>query len=256
MSLRRIETNYYGRPGHKYVLDDKPVLGITTLLSKGIPKPALPRWAARSAAEFVADNLAVLNQLPDRESIIATVGQSPWSERDRAAVRGTDIHALADKLIHGQPVDVPEDLQGPVDGYVRFLDAWKLQPLLTERPVASRQWWMAGTFDAIFKLPNGETLLADWKTSKGVYGDSALQVAAYANCEFYLDDNDTEQPMPEVDGLAIVHITPTGTDLYRVADPAAAWKDFLHAAWTAKAEDRIKQQLGDPSPAPGLQVVA
>ena len=140
---------------HRYRLDGKPVPGVTTLLGKGLPKPALPRWAAKSAAEYVADNLEVLNALPDRESIIATVKQSPWTQRDRAAVRGTDVHDLAEHLIHGREVEVPEHLAPYVDGYVRFLDLWQPQVILTERPVANRHWWYAGKFDAIYRLPDG-----------------------------------------------------------------------------------------------------
>ena len=116
---------------HSYRLDGKPVPGVTTLLGKGLPKPALPRWAAKSAAEYVADNLEVLNALPDRESIIATVKQSPWTQRDRAAVRGTDVHDLAEHLLHGREVEVPEHLAPYVDGYVRFLDLWQPQVILT-----------------------------------------------------------------------------------------------------------------------------
>jgi hypothetical protein len=252
VTLRRINTRY----GHRYTLDGKPVPGVTTLLNKGLPKPALPRWAAKSAAEYVADNLEVLNSLPDRESVIATVKQSPWTARDRAAVRGTDVHAIAEDLIHGREVEVPEHLSGFVDGYVRFLDEWQPTPVLTERPCGNRKWWYAGTFDAVFTLPNGERLLADWKTSSGVYGETACQLAAYRSAEFYLDDDGTEQPMPEVDSLAVVHVTPTGTDVYRVADADAAWKDFLHIAWVGKAEDRIKTQIADPCAAPRLELVA
>lgn len=244
MSLKFTASN------HRYRLDGKPVPGVTTLIGKGLPKPALPRWAAKSAAEYVADHLDVIAALPDRESIIATVKQSPWTQRDRAAVRGTDVHAIAERLIHGQEVEIPEALADYVDGYVRFLDEWKPEPVLTERPVANRTWWYAGTFDALVTLPSGERLLVDWKTSKGVYGDNALQLAAYANAEFYVDARDVEQPMPVVDAFAVVHITPTGTELYRVTDPRAAWKDVLHVFWTAKAEDRIRSQLTDPAQPP------
>lgn len=240
----------FNEAAHRYWLDGKPVPGVTTLLGKGLPKPALPRWAAKSAAEYVADNLDVLNQLPDRESIIATVKQSPWTQRDHAAVRGTDVHAIAEELIHGREAAVPEHLADYVDGYVRWLDLWQPEAILTERPVANRKWWYAGKFDAIVKLPSGERLLLDWKTSKGVYGETALQTAAYRGGEFYLDDDNTEQPLPEVDGLGVVHITAHGTELYRIADADAAWKDWLHVLWTAKAEDRIKKQITDPAQHP------
>jgi hypothetical protein len=246
MALRRINT----ARGHRYTCDGKPIQGVTTLLSGGIPKPALTYWAAREAATYVADNLEVINALPDRESIIATVKQSPWSQRDRAAAKGTEIHELAEKSIHGEAIEIPDELDGYVQGYVKFLDLWQPEPILTERAIVNRTWWYAGTFDAIYRLPTGETILADWKSSKGVYGETALQLALYRGAEAYLDDEGVETPMPEVDSLAVVHITPTGTDVYRVKDPAAAWKDALHAIWTAKAADRIKAQIGEAEEPP------
>ena len=246
----------FNEAAHRYWLDGKPIPGVTTLLGKGLPKPALPRWAAKSAAEYVADNLEVLNSLPDRESIIATVKQSPWTARDRAAVRGTDVHALAEELIHGRDVDVPEHLAGHVNGYVRFLDEWQPTPIITERPVANRKWWYAGKPDAVVTLPSGERLLLDWKTSKGVYGETALQTAAYRGAEFYADEDGNEQPMPEVDGLAVVHITEHGTEVYRFTDAEAAWKDWLHVLWVARAEDRIRSQITSPATAPTVEDIA
>jgi hypothetical protein len=242
----------FAEASHRYWLDGKPIPGVTTLLGKGLPKPALPRWAAKSAAEYVADNLEVLNALPDRESIIATVKQSPWTARDRAAVRGTDVHALAEELIHGRDVDVPEHLADYVTGYVKWLDLWQPEVLVTERPVANRQWWYAGKFDVIYRLRDGRVVMADNKTSNGVYGETALQLAAYNGAEFYQGEDGEECPMPESDGLAVIHITPYGTELYEVQDPAAAWKDWLHVLWTAKAEQRIKDQIGNPSQPPSV----
>jgi len=240
----------FNEAAHRYWLDGKPIPGVTTLLGKGLPKPALPRWAAKSAAEYVADNLEVLNALPDRESIIATVKQSPWTARARAAVRGTDVHAIAEELIHGREVDVPEHLAGHVNGYVRFLDEWQPTPIITERPIANRKWWYAGKPDALVTLPSGERLLLDWKTSKGVYGETALQTAAYRGAEFYTDEDGVEQPMPEVDGLAVVHITEFATEVYRFTDAESAWKDWLHVLWVARAEDRIRAQITSPATAP------
>lgn len=239
--LVRKETKW----GHSYRLDGLPVKGVTTLLSGGLPKPALPRWSAKTVAEWVAD-------YPDQVDALRSMGRGPmvdalkavpWQARDTAAARGTDIHALADEIIHGREVEVPDHLVGYVNGYVEWLDKVDAEVILTERPVANRQWKYAGTFDAIVRMRDAIWLL-DWKTSTGVYGDNALQLAAYREAEFYLDPDDgSEKPMPAVDHLGIVHIRPDGTDLYKVREPEAAWKDFLHVAWTAKAKDRIEAQL-------------
>ena len=243
---------FYPR-SHRYKLDGAWVPGVTTLLGKGIAKPFLVDWAAREVATFAADNLSVLNALDDRDARYDLLKTAHNRHRDKAAVRGTDVHALAEKMLYGEEVEVPDHLIGYVEGYVRFLDAWQPTPVIAERPCASRAQWYAGTPDAVVTLPDGERLLMDWKTGKRVYGESALQLAAYRNAEFYLDDDGAEQPMPEVDGLATVHVTPTGTDVYRVSDPALAWKQFQHAAWVARQADAIRDQITTPSTPPTLQ---
>lgn len=240
MTLQRKETRY----GHSYRLDGKAVKGVTTLLNGGLPKPALPPWAAKSVAEWVADNPDKVESLREmgRRPMVDALKAVPWQSRDTAAARGTDVHHHAEKLIHGEETEVPDHLLGYVEGYVRWLDSVGAEVLLTERPVANRKWWYAGTFDAIVRM-FGMVWLLDWKTSTGVYGDNSCQISAYAQAEFYLDEDGNEQPMPDIDRLGIVHIRPDGSDLYEVQDPEAAWKDFLHIAYVAKASDRIKEQL-------------
>jgi hypothetical protein len=245
--LERRETTY----GHSYKLDGKAVKGVTTLLNAGYPKPMLVNWAAKAVAEYVADNFDLVRELraQGRQETIDLLKGAHYRDRDRAAARGTDVHALAEELIHGQTVEVPEHLAGYVNGYVRFLDQWQITPVVTEKPCANRERWYAGTFDAVAEFGAGQLagrrLLLDWKTSKGVYGETAMQLAAYQNAEFYVSNDGEEVPMPEVDGLAVVHVTPDGTDLYEIADPELAWKQFQHVAWVAMNADAIKKQIGD-----------
>lgn len=232
---------------HRYKLDGEWVPGVTTLLGKGLPKPAIPYWAARTVAEWVADNPDLtedLKRLGGRGPTVAFLKELPWQKRDDAAIRGTDVHTLAEQLVHGEQVDVPEHLAGRVHGYVDWLDKAQPEPIWTERPVANRAWWYAGTFDLIAHM-GGETWLLDVKTSSGVYGEMALQLAAYANAEFLLDADGAEQPMPIIDRIGVLHVTEYGTSLYRAPEGVlqAAWKDFLHVAWVGKAADRIKTYL-------------
>lgn len=234
---------------HRYKLDGQWVPGVTTLLSKGIAKPFLVDWAAREVARFAADNLEILNALDDADARYDLLKSAHNRHRDKAAVRGTDIHAIAERLLHGHEVEIPEHLTGYVDGYVRFLDTWQPTPVITERPCASREHWFAGTGDAVIALPSGERLLVDYKTGKRLYGEVGLQLAAYAHAEFYVDEDGAEQPMPSVDGLAGIHVTPTGTDLYRIADPDLAWKQFRHVAWVASQTDAIKNHITEPETA-------
>ena len=242
---------------HRYKLDGAWVPGVTTLLGKGLPKPAIPYWAARTVAEWVADNPDLtedLKRMGGRGPAVAFLKELPWQKRDEAAIRGTDVHALAERIVHGEEVEVPDHLTGYVQGYVDWLDASGFQPILTERSCASRQWGYAGTFDAIGTFGRGplagQTVLADWKTSSGVYGETALQTATYASAEFYNDTEGHETPMPEVTATGVVHVQDGHSELYVLAytpaEIAEAFKVFTHVAYVAKRVPWIGDRIGEP----------
>ena len=58
----RVRRRNHGR-GHSYQIDGDKVIGVTTAIGNGLPKPALTRWAAREVASFVVDNKDVVNRL-------------------------------------------------------------------------------------------------------------------------------------------------------------------------------------------------
>lgn len=220
----------FSEKAHRYRLDGKPVTSVTTIMGGGIPKPALAYWSANKAAEAAADWAAGIKALEDPAWTIASIDRdalyeswrkAPWKARDEAAVRGTAVHALAEDLVHGGDVDVPETLAPYVEGYADFLDSWGIVPILTEKSVAHRGDWWAGRFDLIARvdsLHDGRPIEIDIKTSNGVYADTAIQTAAYARAEFWVNDDDaeTEIPMPEIAATYVAHVRPEGTRLYEL----------------------------------------
>lgn len=230
---------------HRYRLDGKPVTGVTTIIGGGIPKPALAYWSANEAAKAAsewagnikgdADDWAIASINPD--ALYEEWRKAPWQKRDKAAVRGTAVHALAEELVHGRDVDVPDELVPYVEGYARFLDTWGVEPILTEKSVAHRGLWFAGRFDLIAAVPrvqDGQPIEIDLKTSNGVYADTAIQTAAYARAEFYVNDGDpdTEHPLPDVAATFVAHVTPDGTRLFELSPDRAhidaAFETFRH----------------------------
>jgi hypothetical protein len=116
-----------------------PADGVTTLIGDGTRKKALEAWGIRSVAEYAAEHLDRLVEMQPmgKEAIVSALKQSPYTDRDKAANRGTEVHALAEELIHGRPVEVPPELAGHVDSYVRFLDDWQPEPIKVEKVVAT-----------------------------------------------------------------------------------------------------------------------
>ncbi len=249
MTLRRIDRTYRGKPTHHYELDGARVDGVTTVISQGIPKPALTYWSARTVAEYAAANLEQLQTMLATGGIRPTVDflkGVPWEQRDTAAVRGTEVHALAEQVVQGLPTVVPPELVGHVDGYARWLDRSGVDWLMTEFVCASRRWRYAGTGDLILTDHLGVPRVADIKTSSGVYPETALQLAAYRHAEFYLDADD-ERPMPETDDTGwVIHVTATGTEAYPLPVGQSQFKAFLHAQAVARWAKTSKDLVGPP----------
>lgn len=241
-----------------YTLDGAKVPGVTTLIGDGVPKPALVKWAAKSVAEYVADHRDAVTALWDsmpREQVIAALKETPYAQRDAAGRRGTEVHQLAERLAAGDEVEVPDEIAGHVAAAAAFLDAWQPKVIVSEVPVASRKWWFAGTLDLVVETPDGARWIVDWKTGRsGIWGEAALQLAAYAGAEFYVDTDGAEQPM---DGLRItrglgVHLRGDGTYAAHEVDiTESTFATFTRVAWLARTTKDMKQRLvSDVLPAP------
>jgi hypothetical protein len=239
MTIRRINR---GR-GHSYEIDGRKADGVTTLIGDGMPKPALINWAANTTAAYAVDHWDELAEATPSIRL-ETLKKARYSELDLAGKRGTEVHDLAEKLAHDQEVDVPDELAGYVESAVRFLDEWKPETLLTETVVASRKWGYAGTFDLLMRLPDGRTVLADWKTTRsGIWGETALQLGAYANADVHLA-SDGEHPMDDlgIDTGMAVWIRADGYDVYEV-DLEQGFKVFTHVMWVARQAKGMKERL-------------
>lgn len=233
--------------GHTYIIDGVKADGVTSILNGGIPKPALTRWAAKTVAEFVAERRDILTKLSDQELIDLCVGV-PFRERDAAANRGTEVHAIAAKLAMGEDVEVPEPLVGRVDAYIAWEKAWQPRNVRVENVIVNRQYRYAGTFDILCEIDGMGTVLSDIKTGRsGIFAETGLQLSAYGHGEVILHDDGTEEPMPHVDTYAALWLTRDDYEFMPLDVGEADFRAFLYAQqitrWT-------KERAGDHATRP------
>jgi hypothetical protein len=167
--------------GRSYRWRDETFDSVTTIISGGVPRPALKAWGERLVAETAVAKASTWAQMEPDEAI-DWLKRSPWRETDRAAVAGSDIHAWAERWALGLAPsidDLPEAQRPYAQGFAAFVSDWHPCWEMSEATVYNRRYGYAGTLDAVVNLADRGVALIDFKTGKGVYGEVALQLAAY-----------------------------------------------------------------------------
>lgn len=247
MAIKRINR---GR-GHSYTIDGKKAYGVTTALSDGWPQPWMGPWSSKCVAQAAVDmepeDMAALRR-QGRDAAIAVLKGAPNRQRDTAAARGTEVHKIAERVQAGEEVAVPENLYGHVESVVKFLDDWRIQPLLVEKTVGHYTFLYAGTFDLVAELPSGQRVLFDYKTSSSIKETTALQLAAYRNATHFIADDGVELPVSEIgiDACMAVHIRADGYDVIPLDTSQFVFSTFLSILNVARAYKASEEWVGAP----------
>lgn len=211
------------------------VASVTTVIGKGLPKPALMYWAAKMVAQKAVDDYAAVGAImasKDGESKAVNYLKGAHREfTNKKADMGTVAHMAVEAYVAGAPLTeaqldeelkergVPLDMWRMTKGYVKgaleFFDQLEPEVLHSEVTVFSRKWGYAGTTDIIGRMRFGGTetypCVIDFKTGKAVYPEMGLQLSAYARADFIGRNDGTEEPLPpDIRHGVIVRLTPTG----------------------------------------------
>lgn len=241
------------------------VPGVTTLTGNGLPKPALLNWAGDATAEYAIDWWDDLSTLSISERLKRIKG-GRYEKRDAAANKGRQIHKLAERLIAGEEVTVPDELRGYVEACVSFLNDFDVREVHVEAVVYSETNHHVGTLDLIgdVLLPdmpeydhiardeNGYSRgLFDWKSSRsGIFGDVALQLAPYRHSEFLILPDGQVIDMPAVDFTAGIHLRADGYSLVPLLTDESVYRDFLYVAQVARIVEGLRDLVGEPIVSP------
>jgi hypothetical protein len=250
-----VETTEQGR---FYVWRGERFRSVTTMISGGLPKPALPGWSARMVAERAVESGEFVRQMIDHEGpeeAARWLAGAPWRDRTRRAKLGSTVHEMAEAYVLGAPFPAPTEEVAPyLAGFRRWLDDFRPSFLAVEAPVFSRLQRYAGTLDAIAEfdhptlsaklgLPVSRPIraLIDYKTTgSGIYPEIGLQLAAYRYAETFVGlPTSDEEPLPEVDFAAAVWLQPDTYAFLPVRADEEVFRSFLYVREVYRWVDSI-----------------
>lgn len=240
--VKRMERGKY----HYYIDGNgQRIPGVTTILGDGLPKKQLINWAANATAEGAVNHWDELSDLPVA-SRLKTLQGIRYDINNTAKSKGTLVHGYAARLVQGDEVTgIEDEIRPHVENYVRFLDEHNVQPILIETIVVNYTYGYAGTLDLVASLISPdtgvrETWLLDIKTGeKGIWPETALQLAAYRYAECYVGEDGEEcampgphgnATMPAIERTGAINVTSDDAKLVPTVSGEAELNVFRHAA--------------------------
>lgn len=135
-------------------------------------------------------------QVPSVTTVLGILDDKTWmnkvlqsrgrKELDRlcgdAAVLGTRIHALADRLAWDREYKPDPDLEPYAEALREFLDTHVRRVIATELSLVSEKERVGGTCDLVAQMQDGSIAIIDWKSKKngGITARDRAQTAGYA----------------------------------------------------------------------------
>ena len=170
-------------------------------------------------------------------------GISLDDERTRLADAGTLAHDMVESEIKGKPAppldglapDVIERAQQSFNAFRAWRKTSRFELVASEVVIVSERLGYAGQIDCVAHL-SGEVAVIDWKSSKQLYPDQIVQLAAYA-----LLWQDAHPDLP-VQQLRVVRFPPEGG----FADHSISEKsrEAAERAWAAAFElNKVKRLI-------------
>jgi hypothetical protein len=237
-----IPRDRWGRPLITPVGGGKPIgyTRVSTLAKAIDDTEGLTQWKLRQAIIGLtrrSDLISLAASKTDDKATLNRVAKEALDAADSgaAANTGTALHSFTETAdLGGDLSRVPHEHRPDIDAYLAATSS--LTVLAMEQFVVIDELQAAGSFDRIYRMPDGRIVIGDLKTGASApnYAQAtAAQMAMYAHGALYEFATGTRHPLTMVDkSIALMIHLPAGTgtcDIY-VIDIAAGWEAALLAS--------------------------
>jgi hypothetical protein len=212
----------FNEKNHTYTIKDGATkvgrVPSVTGITKVIDKPLLIPWAVKCTVEFLErrirpgvamDEVEIASLLKESKSArfkisdaatgIGTVAHN-WIENyinNKIEYSGTLFDEIG--IVETDELPVNEGARNAVKAFLNWEHDKKIKWIYSERKIFSRKYKYAGTLDLEY-IRDGKYILGDIKTSKAIYPEYGLQLAAYILAR------EEEDPNIHFDGAEIIRI--------------------------------------------------
>ena len=213
--ITRDANHVYTARGVPGVVDGTTFPSVTTILDVlGATFSVAANYGAKHAsmaAVDLADELPKMIATVGKEGAAKAIAQAGNNYRDNAAQLGTDVHALADAHVKGEPFPetMSDSIRQRVEKYAEWWKAsgWTLRA--SEAMLLNPEMQYGGTLDLLCWDRDHKSVLSDIKTGARVYREAVLQQTAYGDAT-YIETDAGFYTMPPVDRYVILHVTTDG----------------------------------------------
>lgn len=211
----------------------------TYALQKWMQRQVIIGLNARPDLQALASSTLVVGVDKDRLNDIAAQAMDAAAS-SASANMGTALHEWCEQIdMYDIPVEkAPNQIQPALNSYVQALRSNDIQPIEAETFVVLDDLKIGGSFDRLYRMPDGRVIVGDIKTGDHAAtfgaGAVAVQMALYANAKRYTGTEERSDLHPDLDrttGL-LVHLPQSTSEcaLYLV-NLEAGWEAAKTAAW-------------------------
>ena len=172
---------------HLFTANGDKVISVTACTSVIDKSGPLIYWAVGLARDFLLGNIKGLVKDTKGDDIVKLIEEASKQHRikkQEAADVGTQVHKWVELFIKAKTDNdtpkIPDDPKvfNGISAFLKWVDEHKVKFLSSEKHIYSKKYKYAGIMDAEAVI-GGKTCVVDFKTSKGIYPEFRLQVAAY-----------------------------------------------------------------------------
>lgn len=154
--------------------------GVTSATGKIDKSGALMGWAIKMMGIYLKENWLSNLTRSEFEELVDRGKKEYRRIKEEAANIGTEVHEWAEAHIKGKKKKLPSDprVRNGVIAFMKWFKETDIKITASERYIYSKKHDYAGIMDWEGEL-NGELVIGDFKTSKGIYNEMRYQLAAY-----------------------------------------------------------------------------